>query len=76
MATTTRRALLSFFLLCPLVLGIPLLGGRFETATDVQGILNLALDAAEIRESDETAEKLEIYKNGRYAYSLGKDGQQ
>lgn len=45
--------------------GILLLGGRFETTTDVTGFLNLALDAAEIQASNDVTEKTDIYKRVR-----------
>ena len=40
---------------------IPLLDGRYETETDVQDILNLALDAAQMKEATTFAEKEQIY---------------
>lgn len=43
---------------------IPLLGGRFETTTDVQSLLNLALDAAAMKESDDFGTKKAIYTKG------------
>jgi len=43
---------------------ITLLGGRFETSTDVQTFLNLALDAAEMKESDDFDTKKAIYTTG------------
>lgn len=43
---------------------IPLLGGRFETSTDVQTLLNLALDAAEMKESDDIETQKAIYNKG------------
>jgi hypothetical protein len=49
------------------VQAIPLLNGRFDTSTDVQGLLNLALDAAEMRESEIKADRLAIYTDGKYA---------
>lgn len=45
------------------IAAIPLLNGRFETSTDVQNFLNLALDAAAMRESKNMTEKSEIYSN-------------
>lgn len=42
---------------------IPLLQGRFETTTDVQDYLNLAIDAAEMREATDLAVKKSIYQN-------------
>jgi len=44
--------------------GIPLLGGRFETTTDVQEFLNLALDASDMKETDDLAAKKAIYRDG------------
>ena len=41
---------------------IPLLNGRFETTTDVQYLLNLALDAAAMKESDNIDAKNAIYQ--------------
>lgn len=46
-----------------LVQGTSLLGGRYETTTDVQALLNLALDAADMRESDQLNQKQDIYEN-------------
>ncbi len=46
----------------PQVNAIPLLGGRFETTTDVQNLLNLGLDAADMREATDLATKALIYK--------------
>jgi hypothetical protein len=37
--------------------GKPLLGGRFETYTDVQTLLNLALDTADMKEANDLATK-------------------
>lgn len=48
----------------PLVNSIPLLGGRFETTTDVQSLLNLGLDAADMRETTNLTTKASIYKEG------------
>lgn len=48
----------------PLVHSIPLLGGRFETTTDVQSLLNLGLDAADMRETTDLTTKASIYKEG------------
>jgi hypothetical protein len=44
---------------------ITLLNGRFETTSDVQNILNFALDAAEMREATTLEEKKSIYENGK-----------
>jgi hypothetical protein len=44
--------------------GIPLLNGRFETTTDVQELLNLALDAADMKEADDFDSKKTIYRDG------------
>jgi hypothetical protein len=41
------------------------LEGRYETVTDVTDYLNLALDAADMKESTDLATKLNIYQNGR-----------
>jgi len=43
--------------------GQALAGGRFTTTTDVTSWLNLANDAADIRESDDDAEQEDIYVN-------------
>jgi hypothetical protein len=43
--------------------GIPLLGGRYETTTDVQTFLNLALDAADMKEAEDLATKKLIYQS-------------
>jgi hypothetical protein len=43
--------------------GIPLLGGRYETTTDVQTYLNLALDAADMKEAEDLATKQLIYES-------------
>ena len=56
--------LLSLLLFCQCINCIPLLGGRFETSTDVQQFLNLALDAAEMKESDDFETKKGIYTKG------------
>ncbi len=45
-----------------LVEAISLLGGRYETVTDVQAYLDLALDAAAMKESDDFDVKLQIYQ--------------
>jgi hypothetical protein len=47
-----------------------LLGGRFQTTTDVQGILNLALDIRDMKDSATEALKLDIYQNVRYIVLL------
>jgi hypothetical protein len=44
---------------------ITLLNGRFETTSDVQNILNFALDVAEMREATSLEEKKSIYENGK-----------
>ena len=44
-----------------IVQGIPLLGGRYETTSDVQTLLNLALDASDMKEAPDQATKKEIY---------------
>ena len=45
--------------------GIPLLGGRIKTTTDVQGILNLAYDARDMRNTTNNAEQKAIYDQVR-----------
>jgi hypothetical protein len=45
--------------------GISLLGGRYETVTDVQAYLDLALDAAAMKESDDLTLKMSIYQQVR-----------
>ncbi len=45
------------------VAAIPLLNGRFETTTDVQFLLNLALDAAAMKEATTLSSKAAIYQN-------------
>eukprot|EP00529_Nitzschia_sp_RCC80_P009220 CAMPEP_0113473526 /NCGR_PEP_ID=MMETSP0014_2-20120614/18092_1 /TAXON_ID=2857 /ORGANISM="Nitzschia sp." /LENGTH=2243 /DNA_ID=CAMNT_0000366301 /DNA_START=471 /DNA_END=7202 /DNA_ORIENTATION=+ /assembly_acc=CAM_ASM_000159 len=50
---------------------IPILGGRYQTVTDVQDYLNLALDAAAMKEALEIESKQDIYKNG--SSPLGSD---
>jgi hypothetical protein len=42
---------------------IPLLGGRYQTITDVSDYLNLALDAAAMKESTDLTTKKSIYQN-------------
>jgi hypothetical protein len=61
-----RRSIFLLSLLgCQCVVNcITLLGGRFETATDVQAFLNLALDAADMKESDDFDTKKAIYTTG------------
>jgi hypothetical protein len=46
---------------------ISLLNGRFETTTDVTAYLNLALDAADMRETEDIPTKQNIYSNVRLA---------
>ena len=41
-----------------------LLGGTYQTTTDVQKYLNLALDAAAMKETDDIALKQSIYQDG------------
>ena len=43
---------------------IPILNGRFETTTDVQALLDLALDAADMKEATDVATKQSIYEAG------------
>lgn len=64
MMSFPRRIILLLLAGQTVVNGITLLGGRFETTTDVQELLNLALDAAEMKESDNLENKKAIYKNG------------
>eukprot|EP00934_Nitzschia_sp_Nitz4_P003142 Nitzschia sp. Nitz4//scaffold227_size32659//29826//30272//NITZ4_007901-RA/size32659-snap-gene-0.7-mRNA-1//-1//CDS//3329542803//3132//frame0 len=45
---------------------ISLLNGRYETSTDVQDYLNLASDAAAMKETDVRATKEDIYQNEFY----------
>ena len=45
------------------VTGIPILSGRFETTSDVQAILDLASDAAQMKEATSFQVKENIYKN-------------
>lgn len=80
-ATTTRlvtASLLLFFLSSPSsnrsVQAISLLGGRYQTETDVQAYLDLALDAADMKESDDFDTKLLIYKQVRAFFSGGWEG--
>jgi hypothetical protein len=64
MMSFPRRILLLILAGQTVVNGITLLGGRFETTTDVQEFLNLALDAAEMKESGDFETKKAIYKDG------------
>jgi hypothetical protein len=61
-------ALAATMSMCPaattMTMAIPLLNGRFETTTDVQDLLNLALDAADMRESTDFTAKQTIYTDG------------
>ena len=43
--------------------GVPLLGGRYETTTDVQAFLNLALDTALMKETSDLDTKKDLYKH-------------
>ncbi|KAG7374724.1 low iron-inducible periplasmic protein [Nitzschia inconspicua] len=64
---TTATFLLSMMMLLlelSTVTAISLLGGRFETMTDVSDYLNLALDAADMKETDDLTTKKNIYQNG------------
>jgi hypothetical protein len=63
MKTSGWIAVASVLLLVPTAAAIPLLNGRFETTTDVQHILDLALDAAAMKEADSIASKTSIYQN-------------
>ena len=47
----------------PGVVAVTLLNGRFETTTDVQYLLDLALDVAAMREATTMAGKAAIYQN-------------
>lgn len=49
----------------PIAQSTTLLNGRFETTTDVQTILDLALDAAEMKETTDIQQKADIYRSGR-----------
>ena len=61
-----RRSPLSLLWLWPVgTTAIPLLNGRFQTTTDVQYLLDLALDAADMKEADDLATKQSIYENVR-----------
>lgn len=53
----------SLLLLVPGVASISLLNGRFETTTDVQYLLDLALDVAAMQEATTLASKASIYQN-------------
>jgi hypothetical protein len=57
------RTMLFLLLLFSVANGLPLLGGIFETTTDVQGILNLGRDVAGIQQSDDKAQQESIYIN-------------
>jgi hypothetical protein len=67
MPSFSRHAILLFLSACTLtntvVQGIPLLNGEYETTTDVQSLLNLALDAAAMKETTSLSTKEEIYQN-------------
>eukprot|EP00980_Cylindrotheca_fusiformis_P024659 scaffold12195_cov126-Cylindrotheca_fusiformis.AAC.3 len=63
-ASFPRRIVLLILMGQIAVNGIPLLGGRFETTTDVQEYLNIALDVVDMRESDDLQTKQSIYKYG------------
>jgi hypothetical protein len=43
-----------------------LLGGRFQTTTDVQAFLNLALDVRDMKAAVDPNEELHIYSNVRF----------
>jgi hypothetical protein len=45
--------------------GVPLLGGRFVTTTDVQGILDFSLDIDAMEGLNNPQEREQIYKNVR-----------
>ena len=45
-----------------------LLGGRFQTTTDVQGILDLALDVRDMKTALNQIVKLNIYSNVRLGF--------
>jgi hypothetical protein len=65
--TTTTAAMLILFMVAVLtaqvVTATPLLNGRYETVTDVTSYLNLALDAADMRETNDITTKQNIYRN-------------
>jgi hypothetical protein len=63
MIMNARRLVLPLFLIMGVTNGMPLLGGRYETTTDVQGILNLALDVAAMQQSNDENERKSIYEN-------------
>ena len=70
----TFSIVVSVLALCstlPFVHSIPLLGGRFETTTDVQSLLNLGLDAADMREATDLATKSSIYTEVRIGHPSG-----
>ena len=50
--------------------GSSILDGRFQFTSDVTQYLNLAYDAAELDETEEISEKLEIYKIVSYCSTL------
>ena len=56
------RFLAIWILLRPASYAMPLLNGRFETTTDVQSLLNLALDAADMKEATDMMKKQSIYQ--------------
>jgi hypothetical protein len=62
MVKNTSRIMLPLFLLLGVAHGLPLLGGRFETTTDVQGLLNLGLDVAAMEQINDE-QKENIYRN-------------
>jgi hypothetical protein len=62
MVKNTSRIMLPLFLLLGVAHALPLLGGRFETTTDVQGLLNLGLDVAAMEQINDE-QKENIYKN-------------
>ena len=55
--------LLIVLILSPAVQATPLLNGRYETVTDVTSYLNLALDAADMKETSDITTKQNIYRN-------------
>jgi hypothetical protein len=65
MTTTTVMMLILFMvvLTAHVVTATPLLNGRYETVTDVTSYLNLALDAADMRETNDITTKQNIYRN-------------
>lgn len=58
------------FLVLPGVAAVTLLNGRFKTTSDVQYLLDLALDAAAMREATTMAEKAAIYQNVGISFVL------